>query len=87
MSVHDKRALRNTIGDLYPEIGESDIGIDMEWDETRNIWVVELKRGDRIIKTFLEPEEADECIQGKPCVALDCHIPLLMSNKETQPPK
>ena len=85
--MDDKQAFLNRMGDLYPELREFDISLDMEWDEMRNIWVVELKRGDRVIKTLLEPEEADECIQGKPSAALDTHIPLLMSNKETLPPQ
>ena len=85
--VHDKQELCDKIREIYPEIGECDINIDTEWDEEKKVWVVDLEKGGKELKTFLEPEDADNCIQGKQCVSLGLQIAQLKSNIENLPQK
>ena len=68
----DKYELRHKIRDIYPDIGEC--GIDVAFDETNQRWVVDLKKGSRRMKTFLEEGDAEFCLKGRQCVRLGIEI-------------
>ncbi|MCF8069766.1 MAG: hypothetical protein K9L30_14395 [Desulfobacterales bacterium] len=70
----DKDELCQKIRDIYPDIGECGIDIDVEFDETNQRWVVDLKKGSRQMKTFLEEGDAEFCLQGRQCVSLSIEI-------------
>jgi hypothetical protein len=78
--MHDKKELCESIRSLYPEIGECGIGVEANFDETKKVWVVELKKEGHQLKTFLEPPDADSCMEGKQCVSLTLQIAQLMAN-------
>jgi hypothetical protein len=80
--MHDKEELCNKILEIYPEIGECGIDINAEWDESKNSWVVDLKKEGHELKTYLGPQDADGCIEGKQCVSLGLQIAQLKSNVE-----
>jgi len=80
--MHDKEDLCNKILEIYPEIGECGIDINAEWDESKNSWVVDLKKEGHELKTYLGPQDADGCIEGKQCVSLGLQIAQLKSNVE-----
>ena len=80
--MHDKEELCNKILEIYPEIGECGIDINAEWDESKNSWVVDLKKEGHELKTYLGPQDADGCIEGKQCVSLGLQIAKLKSNVE-----
>jgi hypothetical protein len=42
--------------------------------ETNQRWVVDLKKGFRRMKTFLEEGDAQLCLQGRQCVSLGIEI-------------
>lgn len=69
-----KEALCKKIKEIYPDIGECGIDVDAEYDEKEKTWVVDLKRGGRELKTYLEPKDADLCMEGKQCVSLAIEI-------------
>ena len=70
----DKGELCRKIRDIYPDIGECGIDVDVAFDETNQRWVVELKKGSRQMKTFLEEGDAEFCLQGRQCVSLGIEI-------------
>ena len=70
----DKDELCHKIRDIYPDIGECGIDVDVEFDEINKRWVVDLKKGSRRMKTFLEKEDAEFCLQGRQCVSLGIEI-------------
>lgn len=80
--MHDKQELCEKIRELYPEVGECGIDIEAEWSEDKKAWVVDLKKGDHELKTHLEPEDADGCMDGKQCVSLGLQIAQLKDNIE-----
>ena len=80
--MHDKEDLCNKILEIYPEIGECGIDINAEWDESKNSWVVDLKKEGHELKTYLGPQDADGCIEGKQCVSLGLQVAQLKSNVE-----
>lgn len=80
--MHDREELCDKIRSLYPELGECGIDIEVDWDGSLNSWVVDLKKDEHELKTYLEPEDADGCIEGKQCISLGLQIAQLKTNIE-----
>ena len=83
--MHDKKELCEKIRAIYPDIGECGIDVDVEYDEGKKAWVVDLKKDNHELKTHLEVQEADECMDGKQCVSLGLQIAQLKANLERMP--
>ncbi len=80
--MHDKAELCEKIRSLHPEIGECGIDLDVDWSDEKNTWIVDLKKDNHELKTHLEPEDANGCMDGKQCVSLGLQIAELRSNIE-----
>lgn len=80
--MHDKKKLCERITSLYPDIGECSIDIDVDFDKKKNAYVIDLKKENHELKHFLEPADADACMDGKQCVALGLDIAQLRKNIE-----
>jgi len=78
----DKEELCEKIKSIHPGIGECGIDVNVDWDEAKKTWIVDLKRDDHELKTHLEPEDADGCMEGKQCVSLGLQIAQLEANIE-----
>ena len=78
--MHNKKELCEKIRAVHPDIGECGIDIDVDWDESKKAWIVDLKKNDQELKTHLEPEDADGCMEGKQCVSLGLQIAQLKAN-------
>ena len=78
----DKVQLCAKITELYPDIGECGIDIDVEYDEVRQTWIVDLKKDQFELKTYLEDGDADKCMLGRQCVGLGIEIAQLRANIE-----
>ena len=50
------------------------IDIDVMYDDDKKAYIVNLKKGQRKIKTHLETEDADTCMLGKQCLGLGIQI-------------
>ena len=78
----DREKLCQKIQELYPDIGECGIDVDVEYDEEQKAWVVDLKKDKYELKTFLEDNDAELCMIGKQCVSLGIEIAQLRANIE-----
>ena len=78
--MHDKKELCDSIKSLYPEIGDCGLDVKVDFDEIKKVWVVDLKKKGHQLKTFLEPQDADSCMDGKQCVSLGLQITQLVAN-------
>ncbi|MFH2218684.1 MAG: hypothetical protein ABII68_03350 [Pseudomonadota bacterium] len=76
----DKNKLCDKIQELYPDIGECGIDINVDYDEEQKTWVVDLKKDHHELKTFLESGDAESCMEGKQCVSLGIEIAQLRDN-------
>ena len=76
----DKAALCEKIRELYPDIGECGIDVDVDYDQEKNAWIVDLKKGSFELKTHLEDDDADQCMLGQKCVGLGIEIAQLRGN-------
>lgn len=78
----DKSQLCAKITELYPDIGECGIDIDVDYDEEKQAWIVDLKKDKFELKTYLEDGDADKCMLGQQCVGLGIEIAQLRTNIE-----
>jgi len=78
----DKEALCKKIIEIYPDIGECGIDVDVEFDSENKRWTVDLKKDAQHLKTFLEEGDAELCLQNKQCVSLGIEISQLRGNIE-----
>jgi hypothetical protein len=80
--MHDKKELCDKISEIYPEIGECGINVDVDWNQDKSAWIVDLKKDKHELTTYLEPQDADGCMEGKQCVSLGLQIAQLKANIE-----
>ncbi len=80
--MHNKNELCKKIRELYPDIGKCGIDVNVDYDEAKKAWIVDLKKGSHKLKTHLEPEDADVCMSGRQCIGLGFQIAQLRSNIE-----
>lgn len=80
--MHTKEELCEKIKEVFPEIGACGIDLLVDYDENNKAWVVDLKKDNHELKTFLEEPEAQQCMDGKQCVSLGLQIGQLRKNIE-----
>ncbi|MFZ3048143.1 MAG: hypothetical protein WA151_19675 [Desulfatirhabdiaceae bacterium] len=78
----DKKQICEKIKEIYPDIGRCGIDIKVDYDESQKRWVVDLKKDNQELKTYLEPGDAELCLEGKQCVSLGIEIAQLRDNIE-----
>lgn len=78
--MYDKQELCHKITELYPDVGECGIDIDVDFDEAKKVWIVDLKKENHELKHHLEMTEAQLCMDGKQCVSLGLEIAQLIKN-------
>ncbi len=76
----DKTQLCEKIRELYPDIGQCGIDLNVDYDEGQKAWVVDLKKDRHQLKHYLENEDAELCMLGKQCVSLGLEIAQLKDN-------
>jgi hypothetical protein len=80
-----KAELCDKIREIYPDIGECGIDVDVDYDSAQERWVVDLKKGNHELKTFLEEGDAEMCLTGKQCIGLGIEISQLRDSIERMP--
>jgi hypothetical protein len=78
----DKKLLCQKIREIYPDIGECGIDVNVEFDEENQRWAVDLKKDAHQLKTYLEEGDAELCLMDKQCVGLGIEISQLRGNIE-----
>lgn len=80
--MYNKEELCAKITEIYPEIGVCGINIDVNYDEDKKAWVVDLVKDSHKLKHYLDIPEADDCMEGNQCVSLGLEIAQLKKNIE-----
>lgn len=78
--MHNRKELCDKIVGLYPDIGQCEIDVIVDWDDEKNVWVVDLTKDEHELKHYLEEPDADSCMDGKQCVSLGLEIAQLINN-------
>ncbi len=80
--MYTKEELCEKITEIYPEIGECGIDIDVSFDDDKNAWVVDLIKDSHELKHYLDIPQAKDCMEGNKCVPLGLEIAQLKKNIE-----
>jgi hypothetical protein len=80
--MYNKEELCDKIRSVFPDIGACGIDVRVDYDEQNKAWVVDLKKENHELKTFLEEDEAQQCMDGRQCVSLGLQIAQLRQNIE-----
>jgi hypothetical protein len=83
----DKTQLCAKIIEVYPDIGECGIDVNVEYDNDQKRWLVRLDKDHHSVKTFLENGDAELCLNGKQCLSLGIEISQLRDTAERYPIK
>lgn len=78
--MYNKDQLCEKIRFVHPDIGECGIDINVEYNSEKKAWVVDLKKDNHRLKTYLEPADANNCMEGKQCIGLGLQIFQLKDN-------
>lgn len=78
--MYNKNQICEKIRSVYPDIGECGIDLNVEYSSEKNAWVVDLKKDNHRLKTYLEPADANICMDGKQCIGLGLQISQLKNN-------
>lgn len=80
--MFNETQLCERITSLYPEIGVCGADINVTYSQPEKAWVVHLEKGTHSLDHFLEMMDAEQCMEGKQCVALGLEIAQLRNNAE-----
>lgn len=78
--MHTKMEVYNKIKDVYPDIGDFGKDINVDYDSTQHLWVIDIAKGTKHLKTYLEEIDADTCIEKGKCIGLGLQIAQLRDN-------
>jgi hypothetical protein len=80
--MYDKEELCKKIQSVYPDIGECEIDVTVEYDEEVKAWAVHLKKDNNTVKHYLDEKDATLCMDGKQCISLGLEIAQLKDTAE-----
>lgn len=66
--------LRTKILSFYPEIAKHHIELSVHFDKEKKAWVAQLSKHQHELMTYIEPNDAQECLNGIECVHLGTQI-------------
>jgi carbamoylphosphate synthase small subunit len=78
--MYQKNQICEKIKSIYPDVGNCGIDIQVDFDSSNKAWAVVLKKNHQELKTFLEPEDADVCMENRQCIGLGWQIYQLRDN-------
>jgi hypothetical protein len=81
MSV-DIKALDLKLKEMYPDIEKYQFDLALCFDDAKDAWIVQLKKGEHELTTHLERADAEKCIEGIQCVYLGVQIGQFVKNFE-----
>lgn len=70
----NKAELCEKIREIYPDIGQCGIDLDVAYDDDQERWVVRLHKDNHHLKTYLEEGDAELCLTGRQCIGLGIEI-------------
>ncbi len=81
----NKKELCKKIQEIYPDIGECAIDVNVDYDQDKKVWAVHLEKAGKKLDTYLEQNEVDACMLGKQCVSLGLQVSELVRNIKKRP--
>ena len=69
MNVHTED-LKKKLFDIYPELTRAGVSLELEYDDTRDSWILSFTKGGFTKHAFLHQEDARACMEGNRCLYL-----------------
>lgn len=79
---YTKVALEDKILEMYPEISKNGISVSLDFDESKNAYIVKFKKDAKELTTHVEKKDADDCMNNIKCVYLGVQIGQFIKNFE-----
>ncbi len=79
---HTIEGLKDMIFELHPEIVQHALNLSVTFDEAKNAFVLKFSRGGRELITYLDEQDASECIEGKKCIHLGVQVAEFLTDFE-----
>jgi len=76
-------ALKDKIMEMHPELAEHGISVSLDFDTTKDAYIVKCKKNNHELTTHLEKKDADDCLDGIKCVYLGVQIGQFIKNFES----
>jgi len=73
-------ALKNKILEMYPEIMEHHLSAAVDFDVSKNAYIVTFRREGEELKTLIEKKDADDCMNNVKCVYLGVQVAQFIRN-------
>lgn len=77
-----KQEICKKIEEVHPKMGVCGVDFDVEFDKKAKAWAVDFHQGHQHLRTFVEDEEADTCLEEDRCLSLALQIGQLRTNFE-----
>ncbi|OHE57285.1 MAG: hypothetical protein A2Z47_12825 [Thermodesulfovibrio sp. RBG_19FT_COMBO_42_12] len=77
-------ALEDKILEMYPEITKHGISVSLNFDETKNAYIVKFRKDKHELTTHIEKKDADDCMNNVKCVYLGVQVAQFIKNFELQ---
>jgi len=81
----NKSEICQKIREIYPNIGACGVDLDVAYDIKNGRWRVGLKRNQKELNTYLEPGDAELCLDKKQCLNLAIEITQLKDSIDRMP--
>lgn len=78
-----KDLLGNKIHEMYSEIAKHGIEVSLDFDESKNAYIVKFKKGAHELTTDLKKRDAEDCMNNVKCVYLGEQIGQFVKNFES----
>jgi hypothetical protein len=78
--MHTNKTICEKIRSIYPDIGDCGEHLNVNYDQVKGVWAIDLKNGNRHLKTYLEPHDIDTCVEGNQCFGIGLQVNQLKDN-------
>lgn len=75
-----KEDICRKIEQVIPEAGRCGIDYSVEYDGDNRAWTVDLQNGTQHLKTFIEDDEAQSCLESGKCIPVGLQMGQLKRN-------
>ncbi len=69
-----KEDLKSKIIQLFPEIDQYGLELDVERDESQDAWLARVKKNENELATHLDEKDVEECLAGVKCYNLGIQL-------------
>jgi hypothetical protein len=75
-------ALKGKILEMYPEIAEHHLSAAVDFDVSKNAYIVTFRRKREELKTLIEKKDAEDCMNNIKCIYLGVQVAQFIKNFE-----